>query len=294
MEHLRNWEQKPSQSGKENEQDLVEKEFFPNNLTIDIVRHGEAKYLQKEVGLEEADDLTEAGKKEIRRSAQKLADLIKPDEKVVIWSSPFGRTLHSAQIIAEVFKERGIILRQRQEENVSEYLAEPAIKIFKTFGEVRNFSWSIFAPLVEGGEVLIDDEKFFIDKNETNPDNLDYRSYYISDSMIKIPSSVKEKWPSKYRKLVEDIEDFSSVTKRIIHPLQHLKKLKDKSYRVIIVTHDALTGFLVNTYSAGQIKGLEPGEFINLERKDHNLEIIKIDEQPLSEGNEKSKDNSEK
>lgn len=284
MEHLENWEQKPNQSGKENEQDLVEKEFFPENLKIDIFRHGQAKYLQLETGINQADDLTPEGIREVRTNAEKLTGLIKDDEEVVIWSSPLGRTLHTAKIITEVLREKGIKLRPKKSASGEETLPESVIKVFKTFSEVKGFSWKMYYPLVEGGEVAINNKKFLIDKKETNPENLNSQLYYLKGAFKKISPAVKEKWPLTYRKIVENFEELSSATQRIIHPLQHLKKMgHEKPYRVIIVTHEALTVFLAQIYSGGKAAGIEPGDFINLERKDETLVVTQVGDLPRDE-----------
>ena len=136
--------------------------------------------------------------------------------------------------------------------------------------------------MISGGEVWLEGKKFFIDKNLTNPKNIGYPEYFISDEIKNIAPEAKAQLPAGYIKEIEGIEKFIDATKRIMKPLSKLKKINDKSYRVIIVTHDALTGFIANVFSGGEQGGLNPGEFINLERKERKLAATKVGE--LKEG----------
>ncbi|MDD2758034.1 MAG: histidine phosphatase family protein [Patescibacteria group bacterium] len=240
------------------------------SLHVDLFRHGSAKYEQGKTTVEEAADLTEAGIAEVKTSAEALAELISPDEEVQIWSSPMGRTLQTAKIISETLAAKGVNLRgERQAEGAG-------IKVFDQLSEVKNFSWSLFSPLVYGGEVEYAGRKFVIDAAKTNPQNLGPAQYYASDNIHNISAEAKAGWPAEYVKAVEDFEDFMSVTKRIMKPLVRLKGLSDKPYRVIIVTHDALLGFVANIFSGGESAGVNPAEFINLERKDGQLVATKV------------------
>lgn len=231
---------------------------------IDIFRHGKALYEQEEISLDKADDLTKDGIEAVEHNAEKLSELIDPNEEVAIWSSPKGRSLHTAKIIENVLKKKGVNLRKS------------SIQILKELTEIKNFSWKLFEPLVFGGEVEFAGKKFFIDKNETNPKGLNYDEYFNSDEIKKIPIEIKQKLPDEYVKEIEGFEDFFDVTKRIIKPLSRIKKLQDKSYRIIIVTHDALTGFIANIFSNGEKHGINPGEFINLEMRENKLIATKI------------------
>lgn len=243
-----------------------------STLRVNIFRHGKAKYGQKEVPIEQAEDLTEEGIEEVRTNAEELAELIQPDEEVEIWSSPMGRTLHTAKIIAEALEQKGVRLRKKGGAK------ETGVKIFERLSEVKNFSWNLFCPLVAGGEIEFGGKKFFVDKNSTNPNNLGFPEYFIKDGIKDIAPETKIRLPEEYVREIEGFEKFIDVTKRIMKPLSRLKKLEDKSYRVIIVTHDALTGFIANVFSSGAHGGLNPGEFINLERRDDKLVATRVGE----------------
>lgn len=243
-----------------------------SSLHIDIFRHGQAKYEQGEVEIKEADDLTKEGIREVKISAEKLADFIRPDEEVEIWSSPRGRTLQTAKIIAETLEQKGIHLRKKGNAE------DLGIKVFDQLGEIKNFSWKLFNPLVVGGEVELDGKKFIIDKNLTNPRGIDYQKYFTEDGIKNITPEARAELPADYIKEIEGFEKFIDATKRMIKPLSRLKKIKDKSYRIIIVTHDALTSFAVSIFSTGERGGLDPGEFLSLERKDDKIVVEQMGE----------------
>lgn len=248
-------------------------------LNINIFRHGQANYEQQEVDIEEAEDLTDKGKLEVKQSTESLVELIQPKEEIEIWSSPKGRALETAKIVARVLKENGISIRNRGK-------GRPfGINVFEDLTEVKNFSWELFQPLVDGGEVEFAGQNFLIDKSQTNPNNLNYQQYFNTDVIKDIPQKYKNTLPKEYVEQIDGFEKFAEVTKRIMRPLTRLKKIYDKPYRVILTTHDALTGFIANIFSGGEKGGINPGEFINLERVDDKLVVTKIGE--LEEGDKK-------
>lgn len=284
----------------------LNQESNPNKkeLKVDIVRHGPSTYRQPEWrDLETADDLNTIGlyvdgqktdeeiikgKNEaveiIKRTAEKIASSIEPDEEIVIWSSPTGRTLETARIISEVLQEKGIKLRTKKTDK------EYGIKIFEKLGEVKNFSWPLFEPLVSGGEIEHKGIKFQINKSSSNPNNLGYAEYFASDSIKNIPDEVKANWPKDYVEEIEKFESFTEVNKRMVDTLSRLKKIGDKKYRVIIVTHDGLTGGIVKTYTNDNFSGINPGQLISLERKKDKLVATRVGD--ISEG-DKEKDVTE-
>jgi len=247
-------------------------------LSVDIFRHGKTDYNQKKTTpIEEARDLTPEAIRQIKASAEQLADMIGQDEEVAIWSSPLGRTLHTAKTVSNVLQARGIKLRKKG------IGAAYGIKVFKELTDIKNFSRELFIPLVEGGEVAYGGQKFFIDKKESNPKNLSGTDYYIEEEIKNIPATIKNKWPPEFIKEIEGMENFHKVTKRIMRPLSRIEKLKDKPYRVIIVTHNAMTNFIGNVYSGGKFLDLDPGKFINLENKQGKLIPTKFGDVPITQ-----------
>ncbi len=80
-----------------------------NELTIDLIRHGESPY--KNI----PPDLTETGIKQVTATANELARNFKPGERVIFWTSPAARAKGSGQIIREVLERNGAnIIRQKE------------------------------------------------------------------------------------------------------------------------------------------------------------------------------------
>jgi broad specificity phosphatase PhoE len=228
-------------------------------LSVDIFRHGETEYKQKEVPSEEANDLTEKGIADVRRNAEALAELIAPDEEVEIWSSPMGRTQHTARIIQEVLRDRGVKFHARKGH-------EPKVKVFEALTEVKNFSWNLFEPLINGGEMEFAGKKFFIDKNKSNPLGKVYPDYFTDGAIKDIPDEAMAEWPEEYARTIKGFETFVEVTRRLMRNMERIKKLQDKPYRIIFATHDGMMGFVANLFTKGKARGVDRGEFINLER----------------------------
>jgi len=258
----KNFESESQGQGNESKKD--------SSLQVEIFRHGKAKYEQGNVPVEEADDLTPEGIEEVRRNAEKMAELIKPDEEVAILSSPLGRNLQTAKIIADVLEQKRPALQDGEEAGTIK------IKKFKELSEVENFSWHLFEPLVNGGETEFAGERFFVDKKLTNPENLTPSEYFFRGAIENISAESKKQFPEEYVKEIERFEKSVEATKRIIKVLSRLAKLKDKPYHVIIVTHDALAGFIANIFSSGEKFGTDPGEFINLEKRGNKLVATRI------------------
>jgi broad specificity phosphatase PhoE len=238
-------------------------EKYPTN--IDIMRHG--TYYDGEKG-ELPDDskrLNEKGAQEVRQSAEKLAEIIGPDEEIAIWSSPMPRAIHTAEIIKETLtgKEKKFHKQDR--------FPDPKISVFEELTEIKNYSPNIFNPLVKGGELEFAGKRFYIDKNKTNPKNLSTLQYLIQEEASKIDPETKKQWPQEYIASIDAIENYADATQRIMKILSRLKTLGDKSYRIILVTHKGLTSFIVKNISGGESEGLNPAEFVDFEAQDGSL-----------------------
>jgi broad specificity phosphatase PhoE len=253
-------------------------------LRIDVVRHAPSEYKQPEWrDIKTADDIAvvegrdedgprakEKAEALVRETAEKIAATIEPGEEVAIWSSPTGRTLETARIISEVLeeksRERGFIVRRKG------VAGEYGIKIFAKLGEIEDFAHDLFLPLVAGGKVDFEGKRFIVDKAQTNPDGLDADTYYASGAFDKIPDEAKKAWPKGYAEAIGKIEKFASANGRLIEVLRRLRDTTvRKNYRVIIVTHRGPSASIVETFTAGALLGLDPAQFVALERRDGKL-----------------------
>lgn len=217
------------------------------DLSVYIFRHGESQYNQPySLNIDEANDLTYNGA-EIVKNNIKTIDFTYKDS-VRIWSSPLGRTLHSAKIIKRDLEERCVSCGR----------VEPSYEI----GEVENFSWTLFYPLVNGGEINFNNNRFFVDKTQSNPDNLDWINFFMKNEAHNRVGFLSI--PEDYKNKIKSFERFEDVTKRMLDFLENSKnKLMNKT-KGIFVTHSGLISFFADVYSEGKIKEIQPGDYINL------------------------------
>ena len=267
-------------------------------LKIHIVRHGPSSYRQPEWrDIATAYDLNTLGRyddaslsvakiregerravKMVERTALEIAADIKLGEDVAIWASPTGRTLQTARIISRILRSRG--LRPRK----GEYGARHGIKIFALLGEVRNFSWELFEPLMNGGEVTYAGRTFYMDRALSNPKGLGYPSYFRRDAIKDISAEAKALWPAEYVARIERFESCAEATARIMCALSRLKRIRDKNYHIILVTHDGLIGSLVATFTSGRLESIGPAQCVSLERRCASLVVTQVGD--ITEGDD--------
>ncbi len=237
-------------------------------LNIHLVRHGLTEYNQGIVSLVEANDLTEEGIALVKQAAEDFVKTLSPGETVTIWSSPMGRTLHTAKIFAEILSDNGIIIRGLSKNPTDNILP------YSVLGEVENFTWEHFVPLATGGEHEFEGEKFYINKANTNPKNLNAIEYFFRDKAHHISSDESIQWPASYQKLVHGFEKSSEVTERLIKTLRRVAKLQDKDQRLILVTHDAVLAYLGYLATDNKAFGVDRAAIVHLLRENGDL-IVK-------------------
>ena len=154
---------------------------------VNAARHGEANYAQgKILKIADADDLTEKGKQDVIKNAGILAADIKPDEKAVIWSSPFGRTLQTAKLIVETLKEKGVNIKEKKGKAEDEL--DKAIRVFEQFEEVRDFNLEYFRAFLNGGKIQFEGKEVTLDPKVTNPNNLTFPQYHNQRAWTNVMS----------------------------------------------------------------------------------------------------------
>ncbi len=254
-----------------------------NDYTILVFRHGESRYWQgnNPVTIEEASDLAvPLAQGETERSEDAKTRTVRTKEAIekvmqnavlardyfemtefCLHSSPTGRALHSAKVIAHTFSSLGFSLRG-------------AILSLTELTEVRHFNWKLFAPLCVGGEVEINGEKFVIDVADSNPRNLSFGAFFYHDFMHGLPRNIKKKWPTAYVKAIEKLERAIDVRRRMRTVLRSLTRQPMR--QVIVVTHDALCGFLVRTFTHGKETELAKGEFVVLKGNAEKLVVTAV------------------
>lgn len=252
-------------------------------FSITLFRHGQSGYTQGShpVPLEAAADLcarplfeaesVESRRAravdEVRRGAIEVSRKLSPAQLVSIISSPAGRTLHTAKVIRDTLVERGFSVAPIQ----------PDLEI----GEVGNFEFTLMEPLVCGGQLTYqagaETYDFVVRKAETNPRDLTFAEYFMSDAVHDLSASVMQAWPESYVKRLKAIERFASVKRRALARIR--KVATEPEGHFIFVSHEAAALYFADRYTGGRQKGLTPGTFISIDRTpDGRLVITRVGE----------------
>ena len=229
-------------------------------VCIYVFRHGISQYRQGKVNIIEANDLTKEG---IEGVISNTSEIVLDDfrtREIIIYSSPYGRALHTAKIIACVFQTKGITAK---------------IYVRDELQEVKNFSWPLFESLLHGGRVNFQGTIFQIEKKQSNPKNLDYREYYTGNYFLRIDNEILALWPPEFASTIKNIEVSESATQRLSSFLACIRDnpLTATGEEIIIVTHDALIGRLVELSSRGLEKDVSPGGWVKILIDPENLII---------------------
>ncbi len=206
------------------------------------------------MSLSEANDLTTAGEAEVRLHAKHFAHTVW-DIPTFILSSPTGRALHTAKLIVAALEAVGALV------NESNIIVEPRLT------EVANFTWTLFCPLVLGGEVEYAGRRFTVDTKLTNPRGLTVGQYYNGDAIKAISRDVRAMLPPEYVAYIDTIEKFGSVSGRLLGAISQglLYAVAPRpTFHLIFVTHDALAGFPAAVFSEDRVTGIPQGQFISM------------------------------
>ena len=213
-----------------------------------IFRHGESPYNQRQVSLAEADDLSSGGEKIMKDSANHLGKILSNNLPVQIYSSPFGRCLHSSKIIKDTLANNEFDVKDIREDYDIE--------------EVKNFEWDLFHPLVLGGEVQYKDQRFAVDSSLTNPHRLSLVDYFRSDSSHNLSKEARQFLPSEYLKIVDSFERCPSVYSRLDTKLKSIES--GNSTTPIICTHEGLTGRFIERLTDNKNAYLKRGKYFGV------------------------------
>lgn len=216
-----------------------------------IFRHGESPYEQGEVSLREADDLTPEGARTVRDSANHLGRrlrLLDQDSPIQIYSSSFGRCLHTAKVIGNALSDSGFSVAEIREND--------------SLGEVGNFDWDLYHQLAVGGEIEYDGEKFIVDNSLTNPQGLGQTNYFRSDAAHNLSDKAKASLPEKYLERVDSFERYPSVSARLDSKLEDIGR--ENGVIPIISTHEGLTGKFIEGLTGNKNAFLDRGKYFGV------------------------------
>ncbi len=207
-------------------------------MNIAILRHGLTDYRQRYcVTIEEADDLRLEAIPIIKNSAKEIGDYIGLKPQII--SSPYGRTVHTAKIAAEILDvpNREVVLVPELE-------------------DAHGLDFDLLLAFAEGGVYKLNGENITIDSRDTNPNKLSYVAYFNSDLTRNIPVSAKHKLPVE---LIEKMERLETCTEACFRLENVLKKIDRNS---LVVTHQGLTQRLLEKMGYSHEEYLDRGQFI--------------------------------
>ena len=239
------------------------------NTQIGAFRHGDCKYAQGKTTLEEAYDLSPQGIATVERRAESFAEHLSPTREVIMYSSPFGRALHTAKVAAKVFRNKKIPIR--------------AMNIEPDLEELKNFSWEFFSPLINGGELSYKGETMIIDRNLTNPQGLSYQKYLILDINHQVLELLKGKVSDSYLSYLSTIESLSSVDQRINNFLRRAVNSNRGRRDIIAITHEAAISTIVDKFTRSESQALNRGNYVHLEARDNGIYVKSVGD--FKEGN---------
>lgn len=256
-----------------------------STFKIVLFRHGETRYRQGNIrqsvatardlampekgtneALEEYIKAEQTAEKEVADNAKKLLPYLDAHIPVTISSSPMGRALHTARVIAETLKSHGFTLAD--------------IATDGDLREVDGFVYELFSPLHAGGNVRWKDgngvySEYMIDASLTNPQGLDGADYFFHDVLPALPAHVLDLLPAGLRQHILRFESSAHCQERMKRKLQDVLERGGKERQPeqhIQVTHSALTASFMRRWSKDKAKELPKGGWILLEAK--HLELF--------------------
>src|SRR5690242_1299941 len=116
-----------------------------DDLFVYIFRHGISQERQGRASLSEANDLTEEGINIVIKNAKDIAQKIDRRQPIIIQSSPWGRCIHTALLIAGILKEQQLAIAKHNDAliHINENLRRSGFQAAKVL------------PLVYGGSLDI-------------------------------------------------------------------------------------------------------------------------------------------
>lgn len=244
-----------------------------NRAVIIGARHGRFGYYEPPVLSGEEYEVARA---QVIKSIMRAISEMDVKNQTMIISGPSGRTKLTAQIWKQNLANAGF--------SVGEIIIDERLT------EVKNFSWQLFQPLIDGGVVSISGKTFEVDKRETNPSNLPYPQYFMLSEQKSIPFREQGRWPLEYRRIIEGIESFGKVKARMAEFLEDIVSYVNYpkgARQIIIVTHDALLFQSVNLFTSGAKRSIEPAGFVQLGIRPNKIVVERVCDSScdITEGN---------
>lgn len=222
------------------------------------MRHGDARYCQQKVSIEDASDLLPEGRIRISRAIDTYAELIGPGTSVRLVASPYGRTIESAKIAADLLNARGC--------PCSPIEIEPEAE------ELRNYDDEVLRLLVQGGRYEQHGERVELDAARTNPAGLEYSAYFVQAAYRRLPHEVISGFPPDFRRRLWSFETFQQAAERILCLLKRLFENESAYTTVLVLTHGGCVSFPITEYTSGRRLEVDPGGFVCVSAAGHDFQ----------------------
>ena len=150
------------------------------------------------------------------------------NKKIVIWVSPFARTLETASYLVKWLQKHNLQIKN--------------LSIVDSIKEVEWFSWVVFDALVSWWTMKIWDNVIQLDKSKTNPENLTHTDYFFAWYYKKIDEEYLLN--IGLENSISSMETYEDVTLRSKKVLQRVMNAIDNDTVLCIVTHQAFSDWI--------------------------------------------------
>lgn len=238
-------------------------------MEIFFVRHGVCNYPPhgQDIDVHPAStliDLLPEGIDQVAKTAQWIKSVYKLSFGK-FGTSPYGRTVHSAQILQMAGLGKSLQIE-----------CVPELK------ELAGLCYPFILALVEGGTFEYEGQCFTFNKGETNPFGCLLPEYLLYDHLHQVPESVVQSYPGWVEGFFRTHEAAASGVLRCKRFLKGLvdEAQTDGEQAVIAVTHDGLTSWLAQLVSP-TLWQLRKGFAIRMETRGEELWMTHFENEQL-------------
>lgn len=222
--------------------------------SVTLFRHGEARYEQGHTSLNEASDLTTHGRIDIETSSKRfLASLANSGQKLLVYSSPYGRTIESAQIIIDQAAAVGMLIQQHANSEL--------INLQPDLEEVRYFNPKLLASFVFGGNFESNGQTYIADPKITNPNSYTSLEYFNEREWANLD---RDTLPLQILEAIDELHTIERALDIKTRSIQAVSKiiasLQDTipPLHILLVTHQEVIWHLTEG------KSVDPAAYIKL------------------------------
>ncbi len=225
---------------------------------VAILRHGEANYDVLKINnsksyrgknlhkfkefSSEIKDLKESKITDLKNNIKTF--IIDNKQKLV------GRTIQTANILFSLIEKS--------------WLDVSSVSLVENLQEVKNFSWNVLYWFVNWWDIELNWKKIYLDKNITNPKNLNITDYFFEWWYKNVDDKyLKEIWIWEN---ISQIETYDDITSRSKRDLNRIFNAIDKNTFLFVVSHQAFTDWIYRKKDNYKTKWQQPWEILQLDK----------------------------